>query len=107
MTEKEFHNQRLAFAIFDDKINWCPTGLSHYEWLVDSRLFQEIQFNKLVRGYMDKTGIYFYSGDFKTNEYVENTAKYWMDSIDTKLPVYCGVVKGNVGERWKPIKRIR
>ena len=31
MTEQKFHNQRKAFAIFDDKLNWCPDGLSHKE----------------------------------------------------------------------------
>lgn len=107
MTEKEFHNHRDAFAIFDDKLNWCPKGLSHYEWLVDSDMFQEIQFNEIVRGYTDETGIYFYQGDFETNDYVEVIARSWMNSIDKEKPVYCGVVKGEVGERWKPIKQIR
>lgn len=106
MTEQEFHNQRKAFAIFDDKLNWCPHGLSHYQWLVEGRLFCETVFNELVRGYTDDTGIYFYSGDFETNEYVEKTAKSWYSSIDTNKPVYCGVNKGIVGERWTPIKRI-
>ena len=106
MTEQEFHNQRKAFAIFDDKLNWCPYGLSHYEWLVDSGLFQESVFNTLVRGYVDETGIYFYQGDFKTNAYVEDVAKSWYTSIDSNKPVYCGVYKGDIGERWKPIKQI-
>ena len=66
----------------------------------------ETVFNELVRGYVDDTGIYFYSGDFETNEYVEKTAKSWYSSIDTNKPVYCGVNKGIVGERWIPIKRI-
>lgn len=106
MTEQEFHNQRKAFAIFDDKLNWCPTGLSHHEWLVDSGLFQESQFTDIVRGYVDETGIYFYSGDFETNEYVEDMAKSWYSAIDTTKPVYCGVHKGQIGDRWKPIKQI-
>ena len=109
MTEQEFHSQRKAFAIFDDKLNWSPDNLcSHREWLVDSDLFDEAQFEDLVRGYIDETGIYFYQGtNFETNEYVEDIAKSWMNSINTTSPVYCGVVKGNIGERWKPIKKIR
>lgn len=107
MTEQEFHNQRRAFAIFDDKLNWCPKGLSHKEWLVGGNLFDEAQFSELVRGFVDETGVYFYSGDFETNEYVEDVAKSWMNSIDKDLPVYCGVYKSRIGERWKPKKKIR
>ena len=106
MTEQEFHNQRKAFAIFDDKLNWCPLGLSHHEWLVDGGLFQEAVFNDIVRGYVVETGIYFYQGDFQTNQYVEDIAKSWYRTIDTTKPVYCGVQKGEIGERWKPIKQI-
>lgn len=108
MTEQEFHNQRKAFAIFDGKLNWCPKGLSHKEWLVDTGLISQYIFDtELIRGYVDETGIYFYQGDFTTNEYVETVAKSWLCEFDSTLPVYCGVVKGQVGERWKPIKQIR
>lgn len=107
MTEQEFHNQRIAFAIYNDKLNYCPKGLSHYDWLVKGNIVDEFVFNGLVRGYMDETGIYFYSGDFETNDYVENMAKAWCNSLDSSKPVYCGVIRGEVGERWKPIKQIR
>ena len=109
MTEREFHSQRRAFAIFDDKLNWNPDNFyTHHEWLVGTGLFSEAQFEDLVRGYTDDTGIYFYQGsNFETNEYVEDIAKSWMNSIDTSKPVYCGVTKGKVGDRWLPIKQIR
>lgn len=108
MTEQEFHNQRKAFAIFDDKLNWCPDGLSHKEWLVDTGLISQYIFDtELIRGYVGETGIYFYQGDFTTNGYVEAVVKSWLCEFDSTLPVYCGVIKGKVGERWKPINRIR
>lgn len=109
MTEREFHSQRRAFAIFDDKLNWNPDNFyTHHEWLVGTGLFSEAQFEDLVRGYTDDTGIYFYQGsNFETNEYVEDIAKSWMNSIDINKPVYCGVVRGKVGDRWLPIKKIR
>lgn len=109
MTEREFHSQRRAFAIFDDKLNWNPHNFyTHHEWLVDTGLFSEAQFEDLVRGYTDDTGIYFYQGsNFETSKYVEDVAKSWMNSIDTNKPVYCGVVRGKVGDRWLPIKKIK
>ena len=108
MTEQEFHNQRDAFAIFDDRLNWCPKGLSHYDWLVKGGLISEYIFNtELIRGYVDNTGIYFYQGDFTTNDYVETVAKSWLSMFDSDLPAYCGVIKGEVGERWKPMVKIR
>lgn len=48
---------------------------------------------------MDSTGIYFYQGDFETNEYVEDMALSWYSTLHPTLPVYCGMIKGNVGNR--------
>ena len=42
-----------------------------------------------------------------TDKYIEEMAKSWCNSIDKSLPVYCGLEKGKVGERWKPITKIR
>lgn len=109
MTEKEFHSQRKAFAIVDMKLQWCEEALSHHEWLVKGGIISEEEFNDTIRGYVDKTGIYFYIGDFETSTMVEIIARAWMNHIDVNpsKPVYCGLIKGEVGERWKPIKRIR
>lgn len=107
MTENEFHSQRLAFAIFNDGIHYCPMGQSHHEWLVDSHIMCEEDFNTIVRGYIDNTGLYFYQGDFETNKVVEAVALEWCDRITQDKPVYCGAIKGKVGERWRPIKRIK
>lgn len=106
--EAQFHNSRRIFAIFDGKLNWCPdSGLSHHEWLVDRSIVCDMVFQDLVRGYEDDEGIYFYTGDFETSEYVEDVAKSWMNSISETKPVYCGLEKGKVGDKWKPIKAIR
>lgn len=106
--EKEFHNNRRIFAYYDGKLNFCEeVGLSHHEWLVGGRLFCDFVFNDLVRGYVDSEGVYFYRGDFQTDEYTENTAKSCLSYFDENLPVYCGVFKGEIGEKWKPIYQIR
>ena len=107
MTEQQFHNQRRIFVIFDGEVIFGPEGLSHYDWLVGRKILREIDYNISVRGYVDETGIYFYMRDFETNAKVEYLAKKFCDQIDKNLPVYCGCIKGEVGERWKPIKQLR
>lgn len=108
--EKEFHLKRRAFAIINNTLEYIPDEfkeLSHYDWLVKHADLTEEQFNNTVRGYIDTTGMYFYIGDFETNEKVEEEAHKWKDIIDEEKSVYCGVHKGKIGEQWKPIKKIR
>lgn len=106
--EKEFHNNRRIFAYFNGGLIFCEeTGLSHYEWLVGGGLFCDLVFNDLVRGYVDSEGVYFYRGDFQTDEYTESIAKSCLGYFGDTLPVYCGLIKGEIGEKWKPVKQIR
>lgn len=107
-SELRFHLSRRIFAYFDGKLNFCDKiGLSHHEWLVDGGLFCDFVFEEMVRGYVDDSGVYFYMGDFNTDEYVEKVAKSCEGYFDKDLPIYCGLKKGKVGERWKPITRVR
>ena len=106
--EREFHNSRKIFAYFDGKLNFCEeVGLSHHEWLVGGNLFCDMVFNDLVRGYVDSEGVYFYKGDFETDEYTERIASSCLNYFDNNLPIYCGLIKGEVGDKWKPIKSLR
>ena len=109
--EKKFHNNREAFAYIcnNDKhmITFCSTpGLSHKEWLIDMLGYSEEEFNNTVRGFKDKSGIYFYIGKFETNDDVERIAKHYKEFYSGGQKVYCGMIPGKIGERWKPMKEI-
>lgn len=107
MTEKEFHNQRSMFAVIGGRLVYGPRGMSHSDWLMGQRGMSEYQFSLIIRGYRDNTGVYFYSGDFATNEMVESCARKLSSLFRSNLPIYCGCVKGRPGERWQPITQIR
>ena len=81
--------QRRLFAWYDDKLNWCPLGLNHHEWLVDSGLFHESQFIDLVLGYKTDIDIHFYSISENNEEYVEDIACMIHNSVDEALPYFC------------------
>lgn len=103
MTEKEFHKQRLAFAIINNEIHTSSAGLSHKEWLIGENLISENEFDDIIRGFIDETGIYFYQGDFEQNEDVQKAARKYGPILAPNSPIYCGMHKGEIGERWTPI----
>lgn len=103
MTEKEFHMQRIAFAIINNKVYTSSAGLSHKEWLIGENLISENEFDDIIRGFIDETGIYFYQGDFEQNEDVQKAARKYGPTLAPNSPIYCGMYKGKIGERWKPI----
>lgn len=105
--EQEYHNSRTTFAIMDGNIHYGPKGLSHKDWLVGRGIISEDAYNEIVRGYFDDSGIYFYQGNFETNDLVENTARTVANQFDNNLPIYCGCIIGEIGEKWKPIKQLR
>ena len=105
--EQEYHNSRTTFVILHGIVHYGPKGLSHKDWLVGQGVMTEEAYNKVVRGYFDETGIYFYQGNFETNEIVESIALKVADSIDKNKSIYCGCIIGEVGEKWEPIKKLR
>lgn len=105
--EQAFHNSRTTFAIMNDTLMIGPVGLSHADWLIGRLKLDNETFDKVVRGYYDESGIYFYQGEFETNDEVEAAAIKYADRIDMNAPVFCGCHIGEVGERWKPIKQLR
>lgn len=107
-SELKFRLSRKIFAYFDGALTFCDKiGLSHHDWLVGGGLFCDFVFNELVRGYVDSEGVYFYMGDYQTNKYVEKIAESCKGYFDEELPIYCGLEKGKVGEKWRPFKRLR
>lgn len=101
-------NDVSRFAIFGDKLNWCPRGLSLHDWLVGGNCFCKTVFDELIVGHVDESepAVYFYmSKDFSTNDYVEDIAKSYMNLADKTASVYCGLTKSDTGIL--PIKTIR
>lgn len=105
--EQLFHNNRIMFVILNGQVKYGPVGFSHKNWLVGQNILTEAAYEQVVRGYYDETGVYFYQGNFETNNLVEATACEVSDQFDKQLPIYCGCIIGEIGERWNPIKRLR
>ena len=103
--ESEFHRQRRMFYInFDDRLILAPRNipLSHQEWMGK-------EWESLVRGYVDSTGIYFYLGkEHRGGRSVKIVARRHLPTIFRVLGVrdmiHIGVRKGAVGERWEPLE---
>lgn len=118
---RDFHRQRDMFAILrDEDMDRLKTNVrlkfasssdprSHSEWLKEDFGIRD----PILRGYVDKTGIYYYSGDdfSATKDDFKKILVYLKDigamcdcSEDT--PVYAGVIRGEIGKRWNPVQKI-
>lgn len=114
-----FHKSRIMFAIKNDilYIHKETTEMSHYEWfkelgwITDNN--EESIINEVLRGYVDSEGVYFYRGfEYEASEddvklFIRNIL--CLDDrigIDGNLPVFAGVIKGEIGEKFKPKKFI-
>lgn len=112
MNEEIFHTKRVAFLILGDEIKYLKNStLSHFEWCKELGISKDI-YDSLVRGYAYNGDIVYYTGEFKYDERVINTALNTYQKIANHLDmkdysVYCGVLKGKVGEIWKPILKIK
>jgi len=117
--EKAFHISRIMFAIRNDKlyVHREKTEMSHLEWFktlgwLDDTTECDI-LNEVLRGYVDTDGVYFYRReDFTASEldaklFIRNLLK--LDDIigiNGDIPVYAGVIKGGIGEKFKPCRYI-
>lgn len=110
----KFHKNRRIFAIIDNILYIAPvdTTFSHLEWLEHERLLKTINKNldNIIRGFVDCDGLYFYEGDFAINKRAEyGIFKHLNDlinklRIDKNFHIYGGFIKGEVGQKWLPIK---
>lgn len=112
MSEVNFHKSRIAFAIINDKLIYLKNSeLSHIDWLVPTIVKPE-EFKYIIRGYVKDNNIIFYIGDFCTNKEVELKSLQYAPlikedlSINNSIELYCGVVKGKIGEVWRPYKLV-
>lgn len=111
--KEKFHLERTAFAIVNKDILFMSNSkMGHKEWLVDGCILTESEFNSVTRGIIKDNKIYFYTGDFKTTQQVEEDAlkytKHICKCFEMPIPstVYCGMKKGEIGTLWEPLKAI-
>jgi hypothetical protein len=108
----EFHKQRRMFWLSPSgEIKLAGRGdrRSHAEWLLDEFGITEPQ----LRGYVDDTGVYYYS----TDDYQAQPGDlgrlrhdlgriFLILDLEGDLPVYSGVIPGEMGQRWKGRDRV-
>lgn len=110
--EINFHKERIAFIIYNNEIKYLEnSSMSHEEWCTSLGIDNNT-FMKLVRGYIMNNEIVYYQGDFEYNEEVINTCIDTYEQIASynnlvDYSVYCGVLKGKIGEVWKPILKVK
>ena len=109
--EKKFHTSRVAFMYINDEILYLEnSSMGHIDWY-KSLGYDENNFNNIVRGYYKNGRIIFYKGDFiYDDETIICAEKIYKDIMvkvnDMDAEVWVGVLKGEVGKEWEPIKRI-
>jgi hypothetical protein len=113
---KDFHSNRRMFAIKDDKLFIAKPNVSfsHARWFEMEGWIkgpEDSMMNKIVRGFVNDEGIYFYKGyDFSVDVQSENVMAMHLEqlveltSIDVKKHLYGGMIKQNAPGKWPPRK---
>ena len=129
MTEKDFHKNRIAFAIINEKLVVAETELSHYEWLTIQHNITDKQFESIYRGYIrqipsdDKTieiDVVTYQGkEFSSckisNKHILNQLNMLavINYLEPTLPSNIKIryktelIKGETGEIWQATNTYR
>ena len=109
-----FHRARRMFALIDSKLILAVADLpySHSEWFEREGFCSSsasAQFEEIVRGFVDTSGVYFYSGvafdaDDKSEELFLTILPELSDSLSLPptLAVYGGMIKQSTPGRWPP-----
>ena len=104
---KNFHKQRVAFIIYQNKVYYMKdTSFSHWEFAQTIGISKEI-FDTLCRGYYLNEKLIFYKGNFEYDNDLIEYAKQYFDEIKKELKlekvnVYFGQKIGKIGEAWPP-----
>lgn len=79
---RDFHKQRKAFIILDERLEFLPEGssMSHYEYCQTKGLSKE-EFNQITRGYYLNGNAVFYKDNFIYDEEVISNALKVVDEI--------------------------
>ena len=86
---RDFHKQRKAFIILNEKLDFLPEGssMSHYEYCQTKGLSKE-EFNKITRGYYLNGNVIFYKDNFIYDEEVISNALKVVDEISQTIGVH-------------------
>ncbi len=113
---EDFHRSRRMFAVVADVLYIAPPERSgsHESWLLQEDLIdspRDGRINGIVRGFVDESGVYFYSGeDFSAPGWAERLFFSHAGEIQDKLslpddlPCYGGMIPQPRAERWPPRK---
>jgi len=112
MAEKEFHESRIMWAIFNGDIHQTVSSCSHKEWLKPF-LNEKNNFEDIVRGYIrnyeDHVDIIFYKGSkFEPCPIYEEDLLKLVDIArnnygNKSIIIHSGVIVGKPGDVWKPM----
>ncbi len=83
---RDFHKQRQAFIILNNKIEFLPDGssMSHFEYCQTKGMSKE-DFNKITRGYFLAGKVVFYKDNFIYDDELINEALSYLDEISQKI----------------------
>lgn len=85
---RDFHRQRKAFVILNDKLEFLPEGtsMSHYEYCQTKGLSKE-EFNEITRGYYLNGKTIFYKDNFIYDDEVIKNALQVLDEISSTIDI--------------------
>ena len=104
---KAFHQKRIAFIIYQEKVFYIKDStFSHWEFAQTLGISRE-EFDELCRGYYLDEKLIFYKGNFVYDDELIDFARKYFDEIKRELKlekvnVYFGQKIGKIGEAWPP-----
>lgn len=83
---RDFHKQRRAFVIVNNKLDFLPFGsqMSHFEFCQSKGIDKE-RFNQLTRGYYLNSNLVFYKDNFIYDEFLIKEALDFVPEIAKEL----------------------
>ena len=96
---RDFHRQRKAFIILDNKLEFLPEGtaMSHFEYCQTTKGLEKEAFNKITRGYFINGSLVFYKDNFIYDDAVINEGLKYIKEIastisETQFEIYFGLL---------------
>lgn len=104
---RDFHKQRIAFIIYDNKIEFIKNnGMSHFEYCSSKGMTRE-EFNKITRGYYMNGNLMFYKDNFTYDDGVISEGLRFVDEIAKfcnidSMKIYFGLIVDKSVTVWPP-----
>ena len=85
---RNFHKQRKAFIILNNKLEFLPDGspMSHFEYC-QTKGIDKNRFNEITRGYYLNGNLVFYKDNFVYDDNVIEEAINYLEEISLKILV--------------------